>query len=48
MRSALAENGNDIVVGKSESVSKISSSINKRPVSKMRLEDQMGVPDEEK
>ena len=46
----MADNGNDIInAGKSESMSKISKSL-KRPHnanSKMRLEDQMGVPDDE-
>ena len=42
MRSALADNGNDIVSGKSDKLSKMSSSV-KRPLHgnpKMRLEDQ--------
>ena len=42
MRSALADNGNDIISGKSDRLSKISSSV-KRPLhsnSKMKLEDQ--------
>ena len=47
MRSALADNGNDIISGKSERMSKISSSV-KRPLrnsSKMKLEDHKGVAD---
>lgn len=44
MRSALADNGNDIISGKSERISKISNSV-KRPMrnsSKIKLEDSKG------